>query len=224
LNIKSLFSLLWRQRTTVIPVALLSVLGCVAVLFLNPATHRASGAVVLLNPPALPEVTPENPTIPQEFQNPYSRFGDLSVMVDIIVRVLETEQMGKELEAAGLDGTFQIAANRDFYRGPIIDVAGEGPSAEAAIRNANLVIDEIGEQLTLLQQQQGTDESYFIKVETIVIPDKATTVFSGTLRSLIVVAGLGLVATLAAGLLAEAARRRRDRRFDLVIDDMIAQR
>jgi len=223
LSIKSLFGLLWRQKLIVIPVALISILACVAVLFVSPTTYRASGAVVLLNPPALPEVTEENPTIPPEFQNPYSRFGDLSVMVDILVRVLETEQMGKSLKAAGLDGTFEIAANRDFYRGPIVDVAAEGPSAEAAIRDANLVIAEIGTQLRVLQEQQGTAESYFIQVETIVVPDKATTVFSGTLRSMIIVAGLGVVATLAAGLLAEKLRRPRNRRAEPVTDVVNAQ-
>ncbi|MCB0981286.1 MAG: hypothetical protein H6513_15885 [Acidimicrobiaceae bacterium] len=211
MSIASLLRLLWRQRRVVIPAAVVALLACVGVLIVQPPVYRASAAVVLLNPPALPEVTPENPTIPPEYQNPYSRFGDLSVIVDILVKVLDSEPVQQQLKAQGLDGTFEIAANRDFYRGPIIDVAGEGPSGSAAITNTNLVIAELERQLTTLQTSQGTDPSYWIRVETIVTPDKATTVFSGTLRALILVGGLGVVLTVGAGLVADS-RFVRDRR------------
>ena len=165
MSIASLLRLLWRQRRVVIPAAVVALLACVGVLIVQPPVYRASAAVVLLNPPALPEVTPENPTIPPEYQNPYSRFGDLSVIVDILVKVLDSEPVQQQLKAQGLDGTFEIAANRDFYRGPIIDVAGEGPSGSAAITNTNLVIAELERQLTTLQTSQGTDPSYWIRVE-----------------------------------------------------------
>ncbi len=191
------------------PAAILSLLACIGVLIVQPAQYRATSAVVLLNPPALPEVTAENPTIPPEFQNPYGRFGDLSVIVDILVRVLGSEPVVDGLKAQGLEGTFEIAANRDFYRGPIIDIATEASTAEAAIADTKLVMAELENQLTTLQQSQGTDPSYWIRVETIVGADKATTVLSGTLRSMILVAGLGVVLTVGAGLLAEALRARR---------------
>ncbi len=211
MNLSSLFKVLSRHKMVVIPVALVSLIACIAVVFVTGKTYRASAAVVLLNPPALPEVTPENPTVPPEFQNPYARFGDLSVIVDILVKVLGSEEVGSRLKAEGLDGTFEIAANRDFYRGPIVDVATESSSEEQAKKNAQLVIDEMQAQLTDLQSQQGTDPTYFIKPLVIVAPDHATRVLSGTLRLLIVVVGLGVVATLGSALAADALDRRRAR-------------
>lgn len=215
--------LLWRQKMIVIPLSLVSLAACIAVVVAYPPTYRATSAVVLLNPPELPEVSAENPTIPDEYQNPYSRFGDLSVIVDILVRVLESDAKVEQLEAQGLDGTYQVAANRDFYRGPIVDIAAEASSEEDAIAAANLAMDALAEELDTLQRQQGTDPSYFITVETVVAADKATTVFSGTLRALIVVAMLGMVLTIGTALFADARRARRERKFDDGVDGVVDQ-
>jgi capsular polysaccharide biosynthesis protein len=210
-NLSSLLKVLWKHKRVVIPMALLSLLACVAEVVVAGPTYRASAAVVLLNPPALPEVTPENPTVPQQYENPYARFGDLSVIVDILVHVLGSEPVGQQLKANGLDGTFEIAANRDFYRGPIIDISAEASSGGQALKNAQVVIDELERQLVELQKSQGTDPSYYIKPNIIVPPNKATTVLSGTLRKLILLAGVGAVLTVASGLLADARQRRRRR-------------
>jgi hypothetical protein len=215
LNLSSLLKVLWSHKRVVIPVALLSLLACVAQVVIAGPTYRASAAVVLLNPPALPEVTPENPTIPAQYENPYARFGDLSVIVDILVHVLDNETVVQELKAKGLDGTFEIAANRDFYRGPIIDVSAEASSGSQALKNAQVVIDELERQLVELQQVQGTDPDYYIKPNVIVPPNKATTVLSGTLRKLILLGGVGGIVTVGSGLVADArARRRRSRRAE----------
>jgi hypothetical protein len=167
---------------------------------------------VLLNPPAVPTATQARPDIPAEFQNPYVRFGDLSVVVDILVRITGSKEVVDSLKAKGLEGTFTIAANRDFYRGPIVDVVAEHTSSASAINDTKLVIQEIQDELVTLQTQQGTDPSYFIRAEIVVGADRATTVLSGTLRLLIVGAGLGGMLTIGSGLLADAIGRRRRRR------------
>jgi hypothetical protein len=192
--------------------ALLSVLGLVGIVIVSPPTYRASAAVVLLNPPAVPTATQARPDIPAEFQNPYVRFGDLSVVVDILVRITGSKEVVDSLKAKGLEGTFTIAANRDFYRGPIVDVVAEHTSSASAINDTKLVIQEIQDELVTLQTQQGTDPSYFIRAEIVVGADRATTVLSGTLRLLIVGAGLGGMLTIGSGLLADAIGRRRRRR------------
>ena len=195
-NLSSLLKVLWSHKRVVIPVALLSLLACGGVVFVSGPTYRASAAVVLLNPPALPEVTPQNPTVPPQYENPYARFGDLSVIVDILVHVLGSQPVGEQLKANGLVGTFEIAANRDFYRGPIIDVSAEAASGPQALKNAQVVIDELERQLVELQKVQGTDPSYYINPNVIVPPNKATTVLSGTLRKMILLGGVGAILTV----------------------------
>ena len=209
MSISSLLRILWRHPLVVGSVALLSLLAMLGLVLEKPPTYRAGAAVVLLNPPAVPTATATRPDIPAQYQNPYVRFGDLSVVVDILVRITGSQEVVNSLKSKGLEGTFTIAANRDFYRGPIVDVAAESTSSEAAISDTKLVIKEIQDELVALQTQQGTDPAYFIRAELVVGADRATTVFSGTLRLLIVAGGLGAILTVAAGLVADAIERRR---------------
>ena len=219
MNLSSIVSILWRQRVVVIPATILAVVICVMAVVSSPPTYRASGSVVLLNPPSLPESVMGGPAIPDAWQNPYTRIGDLAVIVDILVRVVDSEPVQADLVSEGFQGIPEIAANRDFYRGPIIDVAAEAPTAEAAMADVNLLIDELDRQLAQLQQQQGTAESYYIQLEPVITPFRATTVFSGTLRLLILAMAACTALVVVTGLLADRVRsgrrastRRRKRR------------
>lgn len=214
MSITSLIQILSRHRKVVGVAALISVLMMVGVVIASPPTYRASAAIVLLNPPAAPLATVNSPEVSPKFQNPYVQFGDLSVVVDILVRVTASQDVVDSLKAKGLKGTFEIAANRDFYRGPIVDVAAEAPSGSAAIKDTKLVIKEIQDQLLTLQKSQGTDTQYFIKTGSVVGADRATTVFSGTLRLLIAVGGVGVLLTIGSGLGADFLARRKAERPD----------
>lgn len=218
-NLSSLLKVLWRHKRVVVPVGIAMLLVCGLVVLMAGPTYRASASVVLLNPPALPETSAENPTIPQEFQNPYARFQDLSVIVDILVKVLGNDEVGSTMKASGLDGDFEIAANRDYYRGPIIDVAAQADSEAQAKLNAQIVIDEMQRQLTSLQQAQGTDPTYYIRINLIQPPSKATRVLSGTLRLLIVALGFAVIVTVGSGLAADARERHRKR----PLEDLVSQ-
>jgi capsular polysaccharide biosynthesis protein len=211
MNISSLLRVLWRRRLVVIPMAVLSFGLCVGTVIVAPPTYRSSASVVLLNPPALPVTTPQNPQIPTAAQNPYARFGDLSVIVDILVRRVDSESVKSSMKAAGLDGTFQVAANRDFYRGPIIDISAQSRTAAKAVDGANIVIAELQKQLKALQENEGTEPAYFINAKLVVGAGRATTIFSPTLRLLLLVAGVGLILTIGAGLLSDARGRRREK-------------
>ena len=90
------------------------------------------------------------------------------------MRVTESETVVNEMKAAGLDGTFEVAANRDFYRGPIIDVSAESRTAAKAVAGANIVTNELQKQLKTMQEQQGTEPGYFIKVQGVVPAGRAT--------------------------------------------------
>jgi hypothetical protein len=219
LSISSLLRILWHHPRVVGSVALLSLLGLVGIVYVSPPTYRASAAVVLLNPPAVPTATAARPDIPAQYQNPYVRFGDLSEVVDNLVRITDSQEVKASLKSKGLQGTFTIAANRDFYRGPIVDVASESAAKADAINDTKLLIKEIQDELVALQTQQGTDPAYFIRAELVVGADRATTVFSGTLRLLIAAGGLGGILTIGSGLIADAIERRRIRRSSHAADD-----
>ena len=70
LSISSLLRILWHHPRVVGSVALLSLLGLVGIVYVSPPTYRASAAVVLLNPPAVPTATAARPDIPAAIPEP----------------------------------------------------------------------------------------------------------------------------------------------------------
>ena len=146
--------------------------------------------------------------------NPYARFNDLSVVVDIVDRVLLSREVDQRLRAAGVIGTYTVAANIDFYRGPIIDIASEAPTPEASQRSTELVMAELAVALDDLQSNQGTDAQYRIVAQSVVPPNPGTRVLSSTVRR-------GMAATvLATGMfvgiliLSDSVKRSRKSRRD----------
>lgn len=212
MNISGLLKILGRHKPIVGMFAGLTLAALVAVMFLWPPSYQATSAVVLLNPPAVPVASVSGPPVPDDIQNPYVSFDDLSVVVDVLSRVFDSKEMLDKLKAQGLEGTFEIAANRDFYRGPIIDVAAEAPTPEAAVKATNMVTAELEAQLKSLQASQKIDPNYFIKTAAVVDASQATSVLTGTIRMLIMVGGLGAILTVGSGLLADGIARLRARR------------
>ena len=206
-----------------------AILACVLALALvsyavvtAPAVFLSSGSMVLFSPPTPPEPVAVDadqgaPPTTVATDNPYARFNDLSVVVDIVKRVLLSREVDQRLRAAGVIGTYTVAANIDFYRGPIIDIASEAPTPEASQRSTDLVMAELAVALDDLQAKQGTDEQYRIVAQSVVPPNPGTRVLSSTVRR-------GMAATvLATGMfvgilvLSDSVRRslgrRRDRRL-----------
>jgi len=184
-----------------------------------PAVFLSSGSMVLFSPPPPPEPVAVDadqavPTTTVGTDNPYARFNDLSVVVDIVKRVLLSREVDQRLRAAGVIGTYTVAANIDFYRGPIIDIASEAPTPEASQRSTELVMAELAVALDDLQANQGTDEKYRIVAHSVVPPNPGTRVLSSTVRR-------GMAATvLAAGMfvgiliLSDSVKRSRNSRRD----------
>ncbi|MGI8686600.1 MAG: hypothetical protein ACR2MO_16175 [Acidimicrobiales bacterium] len=212
MDVLTLLRLFGRHKIVVAIASLLTFAAVTGTYMAAPPLYRASGSVVLLNPPPLPEAAPDAPPRGPGFQNPIKDLDDMSVVVDILARVMSTSEVEDKLVTAGLTGTYTIGANIDFYRGPIIDVAAEATSGPDAIDTAKRVMTEVGVQLAKLQTDQGTDPSYQIRTSTVVPPERATKVFSSALRRLIGAGALGVIAIIGAALTAEAITVARSRR------------
>ena len=83
MDILSVLGMVVRHWRVTVPAVLLTIAGVVAAVVLSPPVYQTSGSLVLLNPPALPEVADPADTAKVN-ANPYLRFNDLSVVVDII--------------------------------------------------------------------------------------------------------------------------------------------
>lgn len=207
-----LLRLFGRHKLVVGVASVLTALMVVFSYVSAPPAYRASGSVVLFLPPPLPDLEPSQPARGNGLQNPFLRFNDMSVVVDILVRVTSTAEVERSLAAKGVNGTYTIGANLDFYRGPIIDVVAEARDPGGAREGARFVMAELSSQLQKLQTEQGTDPSYQIRSSTLVSPDRATTVLSSTLRRMIAASALGVMFIVGATVLADVVGTARSRR------------
>jgi capsular polysaccharide biosynthesis protein len=224
MDLSSLVQMLVRRWRVAVPASLLTLLGVMAVAQLSPPTYQSTGSIVLLSPPEPPDAVGQ-PELepPVSGQNPYARFGDLSIMADILARIVGDESTRAELAAQGVT-SYEVTANR-LSRGPVIEVTGQSSSADGAVRSAELVLAEVDAVLSELQQTEGVDPEYVIKDVAVQPPATATPLYGSTIRSVIAALAVGGLVTLGLVVLAEvlaprlAARRRKRAISDPVVPE-----
>ncbi len=211
MDILSIVRMARRHWVVVILSLAIATAAVAAVVVSTPPTYRATSSVVLLNPPEAPaSVTEDAGEVElRALENPYERFNDLSIVVDIIRRVLASDPSMDTLVGRGLQGTYTVAANIDFYRGPIIDVAAEAGTEAEALRATQLVVDLLQQTLDDVQTRQGTDPDYFITSDVVVPATRATLVLSSTLRRAVATAAAGALFVLGMVIVADSFSERR---------------
>jgi hypothetical protein len=128
---------------------------------------------------------------------------------------MNSPQADEHMRSRGLEGELTVGANVAFYRGPILDLTNEAPTAAAAIKGIAVARDEVEAQLNQLQSDQKTNPDYFIRPVVVVSPDRASAVFSSTLRRVVAAVALGVFWILVAAMVAEAFSTSRANRRDL---------
>jgi hypothetical protein len=218
MDVLSILRLLVRRWRVTAPAALLTVLLIGAAFLSSSPTYEATASIVLLPPPEAPEVNAPSASAPAPSvgQNPFARYGDLSVVADILARVMDSDSRRAEFESQGVTG-YDVVVNR-LQRGPVVDVTGQGPNPEAAIRSTEIVVTEVSAVLTQLQQDEDADPAYFIKSAPLEPPSTATAMYGSTLRMAIAAMAVGALATLGLAVLAEAIARRREARLTEAVD------
>jgi hypothetical protein len=208
MDVLSIVRLLIRHWRVTAPALVLTLIGGVGVFKLSSPSYEATGSVTLLSPPAAPTDAAGQPiSSPEVGQNPYARSGDLAVMADILARVLNGESKRADFAKQGVTG-YTVVANR-FQRGPVIDVTGQGPTAEEAIKSADTVLAQIDAVLADLQEAVDADPGYLITSAPLESPTMASAMYGSTMRAAIAVLALGMLGTLGLAVLAEVGVRRR---------------
>jgi hypothetical protein len=209
MDVLSILRLLIRHWRVTAPAALLTVILVGAALRSSSPTYEATGSIVLLPPPEAPDIgaTDGLAPAPDVGQNPFARYGDLSVVADILARVMDSDSRRVEFESQGVTA-YEVVVNR-LQRGPVVDVTGQGPSPEEAIRSTEIVLTEVSVVLSELQQAENADPDYFIRSAPVEPPSTATAMYGSTVRTAIGALTLGALCTLGLAVLAEAIARRR---------------
>jgi capsular polysaccharide biosynthesis protein len=212
MDLLSIVNSLWRHKIIAIPVIIFTAMAAFYIVKLKPPVYQVSASVLLANPPgpATQAQIAQNPELKNI--NPYNAFagyGNLQVVADILIEVLTSPASQSALTQAGVDPRYTVALSTDYGDPPIIDITGEGASAQKAILSANVISATIKADLVHLQLGEGIASHYNITAINLVTPTQARPSSSGKLRSLIAVLGLGLILLFVAVSVTDGIERRK---------------
>jgi capsular polysaccharide biosynthesis protein len=188
---------LWKYKLFTLPILALVLAGAVYVFAVKAPTYEAGSTYILVNPPPPPTdaqiaLDPELGRIDSD--NPYLRFSDQTVLVQVLASRLNSEDSRQSLAEQGADPNYTVAPSPEFgFSAPILQITGTGTSAAAAVRTANLVGEAVTKELNRMQEVRRVDKLYRIKAEAVVGAHDATLKASGKLRALVAVFALGTI-------------------------------
>ena len=196
MDLLSIARKIWRYKLLTLPVVLLTLCGVVYVVAIKKPVYEASSSYILINPPAPPsdEQIARDPALGRiHADNPYTRFSDQTVVVQVLASSMANESVKRALLTAGAEPRYKVESASGFgsSSGPIVKVTAQGTTPEVAVRSARLVGNAVNRKLQDMQQAQGVDPKYQIKANLVNTSDGAQLQASGQLRALVGVLGLG---------------------------------
>lgn len=218
MNLLSIARKLWRYKLLTLPVVLLTLGGAVYVVAVKEPVYEASSSYILINPPPPPtaEDIAREPALARiNADNPYARFDDQTVVVEVLASAMGSRSAERALLKAGADPRYKVEPAGAFgYSSPIVKITAQGATQDAAIDSAKLVGNQVTSQLTRMQQVEGVDPDYRIKANQVDAPDSAELRASGQLRMLIGVLALGTILLFVVVSLADALTMLRRERVE----------
>jgi capsular polysaccharide biosynthesis protein len=211
MDLISIARTIFRHKLAVIPAIIITALGIFYVIAIKPPEYQATATIVLISPPTPPstEQIAADPKLAKiNANNPYVDYGDLSIVADVVLSVVDSDASQQTLLSEGVDARSSAGPSPDS--GAIIQVNGIGKSVQGAIQSANLVADATQSDLALLQERQKVNPAYMITSVILVRPQQAQLVLSGKLRYLIAVLALGVILLFISVSSAQAIENRRE--------------
>ena len=188
----------WRYKLITLPVIVLTIFAAAYVMAVKKPLYEATSSYLLINPPAPPtaEEVARNPALGRiRTDNPFTRFADQGVVIDVLARTMSTDAARRTLVRAGADPAYRVEGGATFgTTSPIVQITGTGTSPDAAMRTAEVVSHAVVGELDRLQKEQEVDPRYRITARHVEGPDGAQLQASGQLRMLIAVLALGTIA------------------------------
>lgn len=186
---------IWRYKLATLPVIFLTLCGAVYAVAVKDPVYEVKSSYLLINPPAPPtaEEIARNPQLGRvNADNPYTRYADQSVVVEVLTSALNSDAARRELKDAGADSRYTVASTSELgYSSPIVEITGVGASPQAAIRTAEVVGDALKRELDRMQKDEGVASDYLITTQQVEPPTDAQLRASSQARTLVAVLALG---------------------------------
>lgn len=163
MDVLTIVTTMWRNKVLSSALVLATVGGCLLAWMAVPPVYEASGSYALEFPePAPTQAQVErDPTLATvRADNPYLRFGDPTVAIEIVVRRVMEARYRDELSALGADPRYEVRPSARFGAGgPIIDVYAAGDTPDAAATTLELVGEALTTELDVIQRED-VDSAY----------------------------------------------------------------
>ncbi len=213
LDLMSLVRAMGRYWIATALVLLATFGGAGAALVLVPPQYEASASYLLVRPPAPPTAADiaRDPTLAiVKWDNPYVRYGNDSVILEVVARRVSGEQTRGDVVRGGGDDRYEVTLSRMFGSNSVVVVTSKASSQTSALATLRLVGDATAEVLDGVQAAEDVDPSYRFTVRAIETPDTARRIIAGTLRTMVAIVAIGAITlvVLLAALVTAADRRR----------------
>lgn len=201
----SVLRTLWTYKWVTLPIVLLTAFACAYGLFWAPRTYE-SDAIYAMAMPDVPsefelEQDPGLAALNQD--NPYLRWRDTSLLTQVVVARMNSDQTAELLAAQGLATDFEVIAAEGAGSGLLrIVVQAQDPDQSTATVAALGL--EMERTLREVQKVNQADDLYLVAALPVSGPTPADEVFSSRLRFTLVLGAAGLLVLFGAVSLAQS--------------------
>ena len=192
--------ILLRRRIVALPVLLFS-FGLAAVVYLAVPTQYTSYATTVLTTSVNGSTLVQNPTLPVQRVNPLYNFDGLRTAASILIQVLNTQDVARQLGAAtGGATTFTVSDGSIVPQllgstGPFIVIEGHSTSAAGARDVVVGVEQRLRDELLAQQKALNAPPATFLGIINVVPPTAPQAQYSSKLELTVGALPLGLVAS-----------------------------
>lgn len=209
----SVLRVLWTYKWVTLPIVILTALACAYGMLWAPRTYESAAIHAL----AMPDVPSEfeleqDPGLAQLNQdNPYLRWRDTSLLTQVVVARMNSDEMAELLEARELATDFEIIAAEGAGSG-LLRIVVQSQDPDRATETVAALGLELERTLSEVQKVNQADDLYMVEALPVSGPTPAEEVFSSRLRFTLVLGAAGALTLFGAVSLAQSmARAPRDR-------------
>ena len=124
----SVLKTLWRHKWAALPMALLTIIACVYVMFFAQRTYEATMTYALLSPktPTEAELRAQPELAAINGDNPYLRSGDRALLAQVLITKLGAQETAEQLTSLGLGAEYTVGQSLSSGSGMLARDFGVG--------------------------------------------------------------------------------------------------
>ena len=205
---------LWQQRRFALPATLIAVIAAALTFAYGPRDYESTADYAVVNPniPTSAQILADPTLGTLNSNNPYLRSPDPSLVASVVTTQLNAPSTADILKSMGLGTTYTVAPSVNGS-GFIVEITGTGGTPAQSLATTKELGSMFVSNLRGIQTVNGADEHYLYTAILASPPDRATEKISSRLRTVIIVAVIGVIlifGSVSLGSSLSARRRRRE--------------